>query len=92
MMAMLMVSFGFLMVFVRRYGYGFVTAYLYCGKYRYSFILHVSLREWVFLGEPAELKMDRLIPLAEFCAASILIATGAFLGRLKMSCNILSWH
>ncbi|MFO0793776.1 MAG: hypothetical protein U0586_06915 [Candidatus Brocadiaceae bacterium] len=81
-MAMLMVGFGFLMVFVKRYGYGAVTAtYL-----AVSFVIpyYMFMKKIGIFGEPAELKMDRLI-LAEFCAASILIATGAFLGRLKMS-------
>ena len=75
-MAMLMVGFGFLMVFVKRYGYGAVTAtYL-----AVSFVIpyYMFMKKIGIFGEPAELKMDRLI-LAEFCAASILIATGAFL-------------
>ena len=79
-MAMLMVGFGFLMVFVKRYGYSAVTA-TYIAV---SIVLpyYMFLKTLGIFGEPAELKMDRLI-LAEFCAASILIAMGAFLGRLK---------
>lgn len=85
-MAMLMVGFGFLMVFVKRYGYGAVTA-TYIAV---SIVLpyYMFLKTLGIFGEPAELKMDRLI-LAEFCAASILIAMGAFLGRLKMSQYII---
>lgn len=81
-MAMLMVGFGFLMVFVRRYGYGAVTATYIAVSIVIPY--YMFLKTQGIFGEPAELKMDRLI-LAEFCAASILIATGAFLGRLKMS-------
>ncbi len=85
-MAMLMVGFGFLMVFVKRYGYGAVTA-TYIGV---SIVIpyYMFLKKMNIFGEPAELTMDRLI-LSEFCAASILIATGAFLGRLKMSQYII---
>ncbi len=85
-MAMLMVGFGFLMVFVRRYGYGAVTATYIAVSVVIPY--YMFLKKMGIFGEPAELRMDRLI-LAEFCAASILIATGAFLGRLKMSQYII---
>ncbi len=85
-MAMLMVGFGFLMVFVKRYGYGAVTATYIAVSVVIPY--YMFLKKMDIFGEPAELTMDRLI-LAEFCAASILIATGAFLGRLKMSQYII---
>lgn len=85
-MAMLMVGFGFLMVFVKRYGYGAVTATYIAVSVVIPY--YMFLKTQGIFGEPAELKMDRFI-LAEFCAASILIATGAFLGRLKMSQYII---
>lgn len=85
-MAMLMVGFGFLMVFVKRYGYGAVTATYIAVSIVIPY--YMFLKKMNVFGEPAELTMDRLI-LAEFCAASILIATGAFLGRLKMSQYII---
>ncbi|MCC7211774.1 MAG: ammonium transporter [Candidatus Brocadia sp.] len=85
-MAMLMVGFGFLMVFVKRYGYGAVTATYIAVSVAIPY--YMFLKKMHIFGEPAELTMDRLI-LAEFCAASILIATGAFLGRLKMSQYII---
>lgn len=85
-MAMLMVGFGFLMVFVKRYGYGAVTATYIAVSIVIPY--YMFLKKIGIFGEPAELRMDRLI-LAEFCAASILIATGAFLGRLKMSQYII---
>ncbi|MCF6158493.1 MAG: DUF1349 domain-containing protein [wastewater metagenome] len=86
-MAMLMVGFGFLMVFVRRYGYGAVTATYIAVSVVIPY--YMFLKTQGVFGEPAELKMDRLI-LAQFCAASILIAMGAFLGRLKMSQYIIT--
>src|SRR4030067_2162274 len=85
-MAMLMVGFGFLMVFVKRYGDGSVTATYIAVSVVIPY--YMFLKTQGIFGEPAELKMDRFI-LAEFCAASILIATGAFLGRLKMSQYII---
>lgn len=85
-MAMLMVGFGFLMVFVKKYGYGAVTATYIAVSVVLPY--YMFLKKMHIFGEPAELTMDRLI-LAEFCAASILIAMGAFLGRLKMSQYII---
>ncbi len=79
-MAMLLVGFGFLMVFVRNYGRSALTA---------TFLLvSISLPMYIFvksqglLGE-VDNEIDRLI-MAEFGAASLLIAAGAVLGRLKM--------
>jgi ammonium transporter Rh len=79
-LAMLLVGFGFLMVFVRRYGRSALTAtYL---------LVSVSIPVYYLLGgigafEVPEVEIDRLI-LAEFGAASLLICAGAVLGRLKM--------
>lgn len=80
-MAMLLVGFGFLMVFLRRYGRSALTA---------TFLL-VSMAIPVFMlldsaglfGGPTKVEIDQLI-LAEFGAASLLICAGACLGRLKM--------
>ncbi len=79
-MAMLLVGFGFLMVFVKLYGRSALTA---------TFLL-VSIAIPVYslqatysvMSETSEL-IDQII-LAEFAAASLLICAGAVLGRLKM--------
>ena len=85
-MAMLLVGFGFLMVCVKRYGRSALTA---------TFLLvSVSLPLYFVIcdlgifhhGEVAEI--EKLI-LSEFAAASLLIAAGAVLGRLKMNQYIL---
>lgn len=83
-MAMLLVGFGFLMVFVRKYGRSALTA---------TFLLvSISLPMYMlgnvfhFKGETPE--VERLI-MAEFAAASLLIAAGAVLGRLKMQQYVL---
>ncbi|MFH0893711.1 MAG: ammonium transporter [Bacteroidota bacterium] len=79
-MAMLLLGFGFLMVFVRKYGRSALTA---------TFLLvSISLPVYLFLKSTgimteAALEIDRLL-FAEFAAASLLIAAGAVLGRLKM--------
>jgi len=78
-MAMLLIGFGFLMVFVKKYGRSAITA---------TFLLvSVSIPIYLaFIGldifEEKE-EIERFV-LAEFGAASLLIAAGALLGRLKM--------
>ncbi len=84
-MAMLLVGFGFLMVFVKKYGRSAVTAtYLLVSVALPLYFLKASLH---ILGG-AEAAIDRVI-LAEFAAASLLICAGAALGRLKMIQYIL---
>ncbi len=79
-MAMLLVGFGFLMVFVRRYGLSTVTAtYLVVSA---AIPLYIVINSLGLLGEPKP-EIDKFL-LAEFAAASLLICIGAPLGRLKM--------
>jgi len=80
-MAMLLVGFGFLMVFVRKYGRSAITA---------TFLLvSVAIPAYIMLvnsglfGAEKVPEIDSLI-LSEFAAASLLITAGAILGRLKM--------
>lgn len=82
-LAMLLVGFGFLMVFVRRYGYGATT-----GTY---LVVAVGLPLYIFLrgsgllcGEPIAPSTIKALLFAEFAAASALIAMGAVLGRLRV--------
>jgi ammonium transporter Rh len=83
-MAMLLIGFGFLMVFVRKYGRSALTA---------TFLLvSTSLPMYMLinrltLGETTG-EIERLI-FAEFAAASLLITAGAVLGRLKMQQYVL---
>lgn len=79
-MAMLLVGFGFLMVFVKKYGRSAITAtYLLVSVAIPLYIFKDSLG--IFGSSGSEI--DSLI-LAEFAAASLLICAGAPLGRLKM--------
>ena len=78
-MAMLLLGFGFLMVFVKKYGRSALTA---------TFLLvSVSLPTYLAIKElgvfEAHGEIEQFI-LAEFGAASLLIAAGALLGRIKM--------
>jgi ammonium transporter Rh len=82
-LAMLLVGFGFLMVFVRKYGYGATT-----GTY---LVVAVGLPLYLFLRASGILCADPVSPstikallFAEFAVASALIAMGAVLGRLKV--------
>ncbi|MDA3971368.1 MAG: hypothetical protein PF442_08450 [Desulfobulbaceae bacterium] len=79
-MAMLLMGFGFLMVFVKKYGRSAITAtYLLVSIAIPLYFLKDSLG---LLGG-VDSEIDRLI-LAEFGAASLLICAGAVLGRLRM--------
>lgn len=80
-MAMLLMGFGFLMVFVKKYGRSAITAtYLLVSVAIPLYFLKDALG--IMGGVDSD--MDRLI-LAEFGAASLLICAGAVLGRLKMA-------
>ncbi len=78
-MAMLLIGFGFLMVFVKKYGRSSLTA---------TFLLvsvaiptYLSIKEMGIFEHRGEIEQ---FILAEFAAASLLIAAGALLGRLKI--------
>lgn len=80
-MAMLLVGFGFLMVFVKKYGRSAVTAtYLLVSV---AIPVYFSVKSLAIFGETSIADIDKFI-LAEFAAASLLICAGAVLGRLKM--------
>ena len=82
-LAMLVVGFGFLMVFVRRYAYGATTGtYLVVGT---AIPAYLFLRAWGGLSA-APIAPDSVsaLLLAEFACASALIAMGAVLGRLRL--------
>ena len=84
-MAMLLVGFGFLMVFVKKYGRSALTAtYLLVSV---SIPLYFLKENFYGIGSSEGL-IDKLI-LAEFAAASLLICAGAVLGRLKMGQYLL---
>ncbi len=78
-MAMLLIGFGFLMVFVKNYGLSALTA---------TFLLvstaiptYMAFKGLGIFEEKGEIEQ---FVLAEFSAASLLIAAGAILGRIKM--------
>jgi ammonium transporter Rh len=82
-LAMLLVGFGFLMVFVKKYGYSALT-----GTYLVVAVglpLYVCLRaSGMLCAEPIEPSTIAALLFAEFAVASALIAMGAVLGRLKL--------
>jgi len=81
-LAMLLVGFGFLMVFVKRYGYGATTGtYLVVAS---AIPLYLALRTWGGLSaEPVAPDKAQALLFAAFACASALIAMGAVLGRLR---------
>jgi ammonium transporter Rh len=82
-LAMLLVGFGFLMVFVKRYGYGATTGtYLIVAA---GLPIYLALRtSGVLSSEAVDAHSIRGLLLAEFAVASALIAAGAVLGRLRL--------
>lgn len=79
-MVMLLLGFGFLMVFVRKYGRSALTATFLLVSVALPVYLMIS--SWGINGSSG-VEIDELI-FAEFAAASLLITAGAVLGRLKM--------
>jgi ammonium transporter Rh len=80
-MAMLLLGFGFLMVFLRRYGRSALTATFLIVSV--AIPLYMVLDSAGAFGRSTGVEVDRLV-MAEFAAASLLICAGACLGRLKI--------
>jgi ammonium transporter Rh len=82
-LAMLLVGFGFLMVFVRNYGYSATT-----GTY---LVVAAGLPLYLLLRSTGGLSAEAVSPdsikallLAEFACAAALISMGAVLGRVRL--------
>lgn len=80
-LAMLLVGFGFLMTFVRKHGFSSITATFLVVSV--ALPLYMLIKSIVEGDHMAVISIDMFI-LAEFGAASLLIAIGAGLGQLKM--------
>ena len=82
-LAMLLVGFGFLMVFVKKYGYSATTGtYLVVGA---GIPLYLLLRSTGIISSGAvDPQTIEALLLAEFAAAAGLIAMGAVLGRIRV--------
>ncbi len=81
-LAMLVVGFGFLMVFVKRYGFGATTGtYLVVAA---GLPLYMFLRANGIVGHAVKAQTVEALMLAEFSVATALIAMGAVLGRLRV--------
>jgi len=78
-MAMLLIGFGFLMVFVKKYGRSAITATFLLVSV--SLPLYIAMKSLGIFEAKGEIEQ---FILAEFGAASLLIAAGAILGRIKM--------
>ena len=81
-LAMLLVGFGFLMVFIKKYGYSATTGtYLVVGV---GLPLYLFLRNTgVLSSEPMNPQTIEAFLYAEFAVAAVLISMGAVLGRLR---------
>ncbi len=81
-LAMLLVGFGFLMVFIKKYGYSATT-----GTY---LVVGAGLPLYLFLRSTGIISSESMNPqtieaflFAEFAVAAVLISMGAVLGRLR---------
>jgi ammonium transporter Rh len=81
-MVMLLIGFGFLMVFVKKYGYTSVTATFLLVAL--TLPLYMLFRPYLW-GSASDLSVVNisLLLFAEFAAASLLIAIGGPLGRIN---------
>jgi ammonium transporter Rh len=81
-LVMLLIGFGFLMVFVKKYGFSSVTATFLLVAL--SLPLYMLVRPYLW-GISADLSVTSISMLifAEFAAASLLIAIGGPLGRIN---------
>ena len=88
-LVMLLIGFGFLMVFVKKYGYSSVTATFLLVAL--SLPLYMLVRPYLW-GSVSDLSITSISMLlfAEFAAASLLIAIGGPLGRINTSQYLLS--
>jgi len=82
-LAMLLLGFGFLMVFVRKYGYSATTStYLVVAV---GLPMYLLLRaSGILCSEPIAPSTIKALLFAEFATASALIAMGAVLGRIRV--------
>jgi ammonium transporter Rh len=82
-LVMLLVGFGFLMVFVKKYGYSATTGtYIVVGV---GLPLYLLLRSTgVISAEAIPANTVHALLLAEFAVAAVLISMGAVLGRLRI--------
>lgn len=81
-LAMLLIGFGFLMVFVRRYGFGAITGtYLVVAV---SIPFYIALRANGVFGHALEPHTLDALLFALLAGATGLIAMGAVLGRLRV--------
>ena len=87
-MVMLLIGFGFLMVFVKKYGYTSITATFLLVAL--SLPLYMLLRPYLW-GSASDLSTSSISMLlfAEFAVASLLIAIGGPLGRINSSQYLL---
>ncbi len=84
--SMMFIGFGFLMTFLKRYGYSAVG---------YNFLVAAYVLEWALLvrgwiehglfdSETIMISIENLL-VADFCAAAVLISFGAVIGKASLT-------
>ncbi|KAL4229279.1 hypothetical protein ACF0H5_012319 [Mactra antiquata] len=80
--AMIFVGFGFLMTFLKKYGYSSVSINMYLASLlaQWAFFVRGCIYNGVFLGNKFQVKLEEMVT-ADFAVATILISFGAVLGK-----------
>lgn len=84
--SMMFVGFGFLMTFLKRYGYGAVGLNFIVAAYVLEW--SILIRGWLEAGIHGEAEFSinvKNLLVADFCAAAVLISFGAVIGKASLS-------
>lgn len=79
---MIFVGFGFLMTFLRRYGFTSVSINMFLASLliQWAMIVRGCIHEGIFVGDKYQVRVEEMVS-ADFATATILISFGAVLGR-----------
>lgn len=79
---MIFIGFGFLMTFLRRYGFTSVSINMFLASLliQWAFLVRGCVHEGIFLGKKYQVRVEEMVN-ADFATATVLISFGAVLGR-----------
>lgn len=82
--SMMFVGFGFLMTFLKKYGFSSITFNFLIAAYVLEWAILV--RGWMYMDtdDTFEISVEKLL-YADFCSAAILISMGAVLGKTSLT-------
>ncbi|XP_060580401.1 ammonium transporter Rh type B-like [Ruditapes philippinarum] len=79
---MIFIGFGFLMTFLRRYGYSAVSMNMFISSLliQWAMLVRGCVYEGIFKGNKFQVRLEEMVT-ADFASATVLISFGAVLGR-----------